>query len=111
MRVIAALFGPYAPDALTAYVSVFSYDFKRFERLTKLATSSAETITHSQEVHGPPLTLGGDRPPVPQTQRTAPAAARHRRAHVVQPQDGRGLVQGQVAPHPGRAYGCCPFVP
>jgi hypothetical protein len=41
MRVIAAFFGPYAPDALTVHVSVFSHDFKRFERLTKLATSSA----------------------------------------------------------------------
>ena len=40
MRVIAAFFGPYAPDALPAHVSVFSHDFKRFERLTKLATSS-----------------------------------------------------------------------
>ena len=40
MRVIAAFFGPYAPDALTAHVSVFSHDFKRFERFTKLATSS-----------------------------------------------------------------------
>jgi hypothetical protein len=39
-RVIAAFFGPYAPDALTAHVSVFSHDFKRFERFTKLATSS-----------------------------------------------------------------------
>jgi hypothetical protein len=41
MRVIAAFFGPYAPDALPAHVSVFSHDFKRFERLTKLATSSS----------------------------------------------------------------------
>jgi len=40
MRVIAAFFGPYAPEALTAYVAVFSRDFKRFEQLTKLATSS-----------------------------------------------------------------------
>src|SRR5437867_232947 len=40
MRVIAALFGPYAPEALTAHVAVFSRDFKRFEPLTKLATSS-----------------------------------------------------------------------
>ncbi len=40
MRVIAALFGPYAPDALPAHISVFSHDFKRFKRLTKLATSS-----------------------------------------------------------------------
>src|SRR6266446_5335308 len=39
MRVIAAFFGPYAPEALTAHASVFSHDFKRFERLTKLATS------------------------------------------------------------------------
>ena len=40
MRVIAAFFGPYTPDALTAHVSVFSHDFKRFERFAKLATSS-----------------------------------------------------------------------
>src|SRR5712691_5150512 len=40
MRVIAAFFGLYAPDALTTHVSVFSHDFKRFKRLTKLATSS-----------------------------------------------------------------------
>jgi hypothetical protein len=40
MRVITAFFGSYAPDALAAHVSVFSHDFKRFERLTKLATSS-----------------------------------------------------------------------
>jgi len=40
MRVIAALFGSYAPDALTSHVSVFPHNFKRFERLTKLATSS-----------------------------------------------------------------------
>src|SRR2546428_13944901 len=40
MRVIAAVFGPYAPDALPSHVSVFSHDFKRFEQLTKLATSS-----------------------------------------------------------------------
>jgi len=40
MRVIAACFGPYAPDTLTSHVSVFSHHFKGFERLTKLATSS-----------------------------------------------------------------------
>jgi hypothetical protein len=40
MRVIAAFFGLYAPYALTSHVSVFSHDFKRFERFTKLATSS-----------------------------------------------------------------------
>src|SRR6266498_2782 len=40
MCVIATFFGPYAPDPLTSHVSVFSYNFKRFERLTKLATSS-----------------------------------------------------------------------
>ena len=34
------LFGPCAPDMLTAYVSVFSHDFKRFDRFTKLATRS-----------------------------------------------------------------------
>src|SRR5207244_3880399 len=45
MRVIAELFGPYAPDALPAHISVFSHDFKRFERLTKLATSSIPEIT------------------------------------------------------------------
>src|SRR2546427_10630353 len=40
MCVIATFFGPYAPDALTSHVSVFSHNFKRFKRLTKLATSS-----------------------------------------------------------------------
>jgi hypothetical protein len=44
MRVIAAFFGPYAPEALTSYGSVFSHDFKRFERFTKLATSSLAKI-------------------------------------------------------------------
>jgi len=34
----------YAPYALTSHVSVFSHDFKRFERLTKLATSSAAAL-------------------------------------------------------------------
>src|SRR6266849_11089817 len=45
MRVIAVFFGPCAPDVLTAHGSVFSYDFKRLDRFTKLATSS----------HGDPL--------------------------------------------------------
>ncbi len=40
MRVIAVFFGPCAPDVLTAHVSVFSYDFKRFDRFTKLAIGS-----------------------------------------------------------------------
>src|SRR5712692_9192488 len=40
MRVIAGFFGPCAPYVLTAHVSVFSHDFKRFDRFTKLATSS-----------------------------------------------------------------------
>jgi len=40
MRVIATFFGSYTPDALPSPVSVFSHNFKRFERLTKLATSS-----------------------------------------------------------------------
>src|SRR6266849_5359958 len=40
MRVIAVFFGPCAPDVLTAHGSVFSYDFKRLDRFTKLATSS-----------------------------------------------------------------------
>ena len=44
---IAAFFGPDPPDALTAHVSVFSHDFKRFERLTKLATSSIRAPTHA----------------------------------------------------------------
>jgi len=35
MRVIAAFFGPYAPEALIAHVSVFSHDFKRFKRFAK----------------------------------------------------------------------------
>jgi len=40
MRVIAAFFGPSAPEALPSHAAVFSHDFKRFEQLTKLATSS-----------------------------------------------------------------------
>src|SRR2546422_1941156 len=40
MRVIAVFFGPCAPDVLTAHGSVFSHDFKRLDRFTKLATSS-----------------------------------------------------------------------
>jgi len=40
MCVLAVFFDPYAPDALTPPVSVFSHNFKRFERFTKLATSS-----------------------------------------------------------------------
>src|SRR5712691_6689525 len=40
MRVIAVFFGPCAPAVLISYVSVFSHDFKRLDRLTKLATSS-----------------------------------------------------------------------
>jgi cytochrome P450 len=40
MRVITAFFCPYAPDALTSHVSVFSHYFKTFKRFTKLATSS-----------------------------------------------------------------------
>jgi len=44
MRVIAACFGPYAPDTLTSHVSVFSHHFKGFERLTKLATSSMRNL-------------------------------------------------------------------
>ena len=39
MRVITAFFGPYAPEALIAHVSVFSHDFNWLERLPKLATS------------------------------------------------------------------------
>src|SRR5713101_4125736 len=45
MRVIAVFFGPYAPDVLTAYGSVFSHDFKRLDRFTKLATSSLKQQT------------------------------------------------------------------
>ena len=40
MRVIAVFFGPCAPDVLTAHGSVFSHNFKRLDRCTKLATSS-----------------------------------------------------------------------
>jgi hypothetical protein len=40
MRVITVCFGPGALDGLTAYMSVFSHDFQRFDRCTKLATSS-----------------------------------------------------------------------
>jgi hypothetical protein len=44
MRVIAAFFGPCAPDDLTAHVSVFSHDFKRLDQFAKLATSSSTMI-------------------------------------------------------------------
>ena len=40
MRVIAAFFGPCAPDALPSHVPVFSHYFKRLDRFAKLATSS-----------------------------------------------------------------------
>src|SRR5205823_5546231 len=40
MRVIAVFFGPCAPDVLTTRISVLSYNFKRLEIFTKLATSS-----------------------------------------------------------------------
>ena len=40
MRVIAVFFCPHAPDLLPWRMSVLSHDFKRFERCTKLATSS-----------------------------------------------------------------------
>ena len=33
MRVITVCFGPGALDGLTAYMSVFSHDFKRFDRI------------------------------------------------------------------------------
>src|SRR6266481_3935054 len=52
MRVIAALFGPYAPEALTAHVAVFSRDFKRFEPLTKLATSSVGIMGKEHQCPG-----------------------------------------------------------
>jgi hypothetical protein len=42
MRVIAIFSRPCAADALTAQVSVFSYDFKELERFPTLATSSSE---------------------------------------------------------------------
>jgi hypothetical protein len=45
MRVIAVFFGPCAPAVLIAYVSVLSHDFKRFDRLTQLATSSMISAT------------------------------------------------------------------
>lgn len=45
MRVIATFFGPCAPDALIAHGSVFSHDFKRLDRLAKLATSSMPLLT------------------------------------------------------------------
>jgi hypothetical protein len=45
MRVIAAFVGPYAPEALTLHGSVFFHDFKRFERLTKLATGSCSVFS------------------------------------------------------------------
>jgi len=45
--VIATFFGLYAPDPLTAHSSVFSQDFKGFERSTKLATSSLKPHVHA----------------------------------------------------------------
>ena len=39
MRVIATFSSPCAADALTAQVSIFSYNFKGLERFPKLATS------------------------------------------------------------------------
>jgi hypothetical protein len=44
MRVIATFSSPCAADALTAHVSVFSYNFKGLERLPKLATSYHKEI-------------------------------------------------------------------
>src|SRR6266849_2518301 len=40
MCLVAMFFGPHAPEAQTAQLSVFSHCFKRLERFTKLATSS-----------------------------------------------------------------------
>jgi len=54
MRVIAAFFGPYAPDALPSHVSVFFNDFKKFERLTKLVTSSVFTHYNSDKLSETP---------------------------------------------------------
>ena len=52
MRVIAVFFGPCAPDILTSHVSVFSHDFKRFDRFTKLATSSTqEPLVKDMDAH------------------------------------------------------------
>src|SRR5216683_3781612 len=48
MRVLAVFFCPHAPDLLPWRMSVLSHDFKRFERCTKLATSSlADRVTSS----------------------------------------------------------------
>src|SRR6266446_6812055 len=67
MRVIAALFGPYAPDALTAHVAVFSRDFKRFEPLTKLATSSIAILEGQQESRLSSISVAQTHPPNPAT--------------------------------------------
>jgi hypothetical protein len=40
MCLIAMFFGPYAPDAQTSQLSIFSHYFKILERFPKLATSS-----------------------------------------------------------------------
>jgi hypothetical protein len=41
MGVVAACFGPCAPDALPAYVSVFSHDFTRCDRFATRAPSAS----------------------------------------------------------------------
>src|SRR5712691_2459154 len=60
MRVLAVFFCPHAPDLLPWRMSVLSHDFKRFERWTKLATSSQEV---SGAVEGMKLTDRCDAPP------------------------------------------------
>jgi hypothetical protein len=50
--VIAVCFGSCAPDALPAPGPVVSHDFKKFERLAKLATSSYvdHAVSHCKKV-------------------------------------------------------------
>ncbi len=55
MPMIAAFFGPYTPEALTAHVSVFSHDIKRFERLTKLAARCTFLLRCGGKASDPPL--------------------------------------------------------
>ena len=52
MRVIAMFFGPCAPRALTSDLSVLSYNFKRLERFTKLATSSLQNFSYKTAFAG-----------------------------------------------------------
>jgi hypothetical protein len=53
MRMIAVWFGPYAPEALTAHVPVFSHDFQGCERWPKLAPVRGKTRRPEGRGHTP----------------------------------------------------------